>query len=101
MSAKKPERYGKGMRSISTTLPVNIFNQLKKLAKSGGLKHTAWARHALIDSVRSGAEYGVTDLKKLHATQPAEAHGDLMNDPSAESDGGSSTAKQKNSLPIG
>jgi len=105
MSAKNPDRYGKGMRSVSTTVTEEIFAEMERLASEGNLKLTAWARHALTDTARAGSVYGITDLKKhpkntpvssyIQNTQqtPAEAHGDSIHDPSDKSAGGSKTAK--------
>jgi hypothetical protein len=70
MSAKKPDRYGKGMRSVSTTVSEEIFAEMERLAGEGGLKLTAWARHALTDTARAGSVYGITDLKKLPKSAP-------------------------------
>ena len=102
MSAKNPDRYGKGMRSVSTTVTEEIFAEMERLASEGGLKLTAWARHALTDTARAGSVYGITDLKKHPKNTPftpyiqqtpAEAHGDSIHDPSDKSAGGSKTAK--------
>ena len=70
MSEKNQDRYGKGMRSVSTTVNTETYEEMERLANSGGLKITAWARHALMDTARQGAVYGIIDLKKYHINAP-------------------------------
>lgn len=94
MSSKNPNRYGKNKKSVSTTVPVEEYEKMNRLAESGGLKLTAWARLALIEAVRAETVFGISKLKTIsfhpHQTMiAAETPGDSMLDPSAESGGGS------------
>jgi hypothetical protein len=79
MSEKNPDRYGKGMRSVSTTVNTEIYEEMERLAKSGGLKVTAWARHALINTARESAIYGIKkyQINTLETLMAAEELGNI------------------------
>jgi hypothetical protein len=99
MNSKNPDRYGKNKRSVSTTVPLDVYQEMEKLAASGGLKLTAWARLALTEAARSEAVYGLSKLKALPFYTPetmkaAEEPGASMSDPSDEYAGGSETARE-------
>jgi hypothetical protein len=110
MSAKKPDRYGKGMRSVSTTVTAEIYEEMERLAASGGLKVTAWARQALMDSAASGAVYGLKKYqinaseipqgKAIPQSPPATAGANTLK-ASANFDSTPSTATTKSSRPAG
>lgn len=100
MNSKNPDRYGKNKRSVSTTVPLEIYQEMEKLAAAGGLKLTAWARQALTEAARSEAVYGMGKLKTLSLYTPetmiaAEEPGDSITRPSAMSGGGSETAREQ------
>lgn len=99
MNSKKPDRYGKNKRSVSTTVPLEVYQDMVKLAAAGGLKLTAWARLALTEAARSEAVYGMSKLKTIPFGAPqtmkaAEEPGDSTTDPSDGSAGGSETVRE-------
>lgn len=99
MSSKNPNRYGKNKRSVSTTVPVEEYEKMNRLADAGGLKLTAWARLALIEAVRTETVFGISKLKTIPFHPPqtmlvAETPGDSMLDPSEKSGGGSKSPVQ-------
>lgn len=100
MNSKNPDRYGKNKRSVSTTVPLAVYQEMEKLAAAGGLKLTAWARQALTEAARSETVYGMSKLKTIpfHAPETmraAEEPGDSTTDPSDESAGGSEPAREQ------
>jgi hypothetical protein len=99
MNSKNPDRYGKNKKSVSTTVPLDVYQEMEKLAAAGGLKLTAWARQALTEAARSEAVYGLSKLKALPFYTPetmraAEEPGASMSDPSDGSAGGCETARE-------
>lgn len=88
MKSKNPNRYGKGNRNISTTVPEEIYKKIEELAAAGGIKITAWARAALIQEARKAEIFSLQAISKhpIYAPPIAPATNPIQNPNNGQGD---------------
>lgn len=95
------------MKSISTTVPEDLYEKIEKLAEAGGVRVTAWARAVLIQEARKATIFGVrpidiaTEVAQHSGNEPQSVSASSVIIPSSDFVGGCSTATIKSSRKAG
>jgi hypothetical protein len=94
---KQPNGPGKGRANVSTTVDLEISAEIDRLAATGGITRSQWAREALTEAAQEASVYSITKN-----TEVTKSSGNLPPlEPWQRSVGGSSTANRPSSRQVG